>query len=438
MNRISMYSSSRDLRHGLHRALAMLALDPLTQRDVPWWTRLPLDAKGREAARRAKLGLEELAVVYAGPSVRDALDRALAMLGVTLPPRDALAALFRRAIISGRAHQAHLGRDVYGLSNKALWDAVCAPIAAAVGRRYHEAIGEPPIQREAAVPLPGTRERLETLLAFDTSPEGPEHVACATWLGEQLAALGFSWRLHALGEGAPPVVEAHRPARGMAGHVVLYGHYDVTPLRHSARGWDPLPKTLTEVDGRWFAHGIGDNKGPLAARLTALATALEHTPALTWFIQGEEETGSRAAFRCLRERLPTLRADAWLDETGYHDHEDGTLRLLARTLGPGVDESAPPDAAMGDLLDTLRLLAGRWGIGTRLEVRGLNKALVEGGCPFNRNLPAGARYLALGVNDSRSRIHGTNESVPTWTFPLHAEQLRVVFHWVDRTARGEA
>lgn len=284
-------------------------------------------------------------------------------------------------------------------------------------------------------PLPGTRETLEALLAFDTSPEGVEHLACASWLCTRLEALGFTYQLHRPIESAPPVIEAHRAARDMLGHVVMYGHYDVASARRGAHGWNTPPEVLTELSGRWFALGVADNKGPLAARLVALAR-LERTPALTWFIQGEEETGSASASRVFGERLPGLDADLWLEETGYHDHEDGTLRLIARRIAPEPRGSAPPDAAMGCLFAALRLLAGRWSIGTRLEVRGLNKGAVEGGCPFNRNLPVGARYLALGINDSYSRIHASNESVPLWTFPLHAEELQVVFHWVDRVARG--
>ncbi|WP_160174514.1 M20/M25/M40 family metallo-hydrolase [Archangium violaceum] len=221
----------------------------------------------------------------------------------------------------------------------------------------------------------------------------------------------------------------------MSGHVVMYGHYDVASAPTGGHGWMSPPRVLTEADGRWFALGVADNKGPLAARLVALA-GLARTPALTWFIQGEEETGSAAASRVFEGRFPELEADLWLEETGYHDHEDGTLRLIARRIAPEPGCSAPPDVAMGRLLEDLRELAGCWGIGSRLEVRGLNKGAVEGGCPFNRNLPVGARYLALGINDSFSRIHASNESVPLWTFPLHAEELQVAFHWVDQMARG--
>jgi cysteinylglycine-S-conjugate dipeptidase len=270
------------------------------------------------------------------------------------------------------------------------------------------------------------------LLSFDTSPRGGEHLACVRWLLARLESLGFFCQVHQPFSGAPPLLEAHRPARDCSGHVILYGHYDVET---SAAEPGVLPCGLIDHDGRWFGRGVADNKGPLAARLMALAR-LKSSPALTWFIQGEEETGSAVADQVLGQRLPSLRADLWLDETGYHDHPEGTLRLIARQIGAEPSRSAPPGAEMSDLLEDLRSLASRWDIGTRLEVRGLNKGAVEGGCPFNRHLPVGARYLALGVNDSRSRIHGPDESVPLWTFALHEEELHVVFQWVGRLERS--
>ena len=218
----------------------------------------------------------------------------------------------------------------------------------------------------------------------------------------------------------------------MDGHLVLYGHYDVTPFGREQK-WTHPPRTLTVEGGRLFARGVGDNKGPLACRLAALS-AIDSTPALTWLIQGEEETGSVVAHALLPVVMENLRPTLWLDETGYHDHEDGTLRLLGRSVGPH-ETSHPPDAALTNLLRALRALASRWGISARHECRGLNKTFVEGGCPFNHSLPEGARYLAIGVNDSQARIHGLNESLPGWTFPLHAAELDVIFHWVDRTAR---
>ncbi|MCA9713906.1 MAG: M20/M25/M40 family metallo-hydrolase, partial [Myxococcales bacterium] len=235
--------------------------------------------------------------------------------------------------------------------------------------------------------------------------------------------------------GAPPVLEARRPARGLAGHVVLYGHYDTVGA--NARRWSSDPDRVCERDGRLFARGIADNKGPLAARLWALTT-IERAPALTWLIQGEEETGSVWSREVLGRLVPDIAADLWIDETGYHDHDTGALRLLARVIGAGADVSLAPDAVLAELLDGLRILAASAGVATRAEQRGLNKSVVAGGCPFNHSLPPGARYLALGVNDSHARIHAHDESLPPWAFELHRDQLALVFDSVGRAREAAA
>ncbi|MGB1277737.1 MAG: M20/M25/M40 family metallo-hydrolase [Nannocystaceae bacterium] len=227
------------------------------------------------------------------------------------------------------------------------------------------------------------------------------------------------------------MLEARRGPRGLHGHVVLYGHYDTVAA--NPKHWRSEPNRVSEHDGRWFARGIADNKGPLAARLWALET-IEHTPAITWIVQGEEETGSVWSREVLAQIVPGIVADLWLDETGYHDYESGTLRLLARRIGAQPDTSDAPDDVLVSMLDGLRILAANAGVATRTEVRGLNKTVVAGGCPFNHALPPGARYLALGVNDSHARIHASNESIPTNLFELHRDQLALLFEAVGGLA----
>jgi len=68
-----------------------------------------------------------------------------------------------------------------------------------------------------------------------------------------------------------------------------------------------------------------------------------------------------------------------------------------------------------------------WGVGYRVESRSLNKAFFKNGCPFNKQLLTGARYLAIGINDPRSGIHKPNESIPAWTIRLHQRQLTTLF-----------
>lgn len=429
MRQIQMYSSSADLRHGLTRALSLLVLDPSGDERSVWWERLP--APQQASARGAKLRLEELTDLFLNPDIFAASNRIRARLGLEALDAEGLRALARRAIISGRAHAAHLGRDIYGESNKALWDMVVAPLGAAVEARWGALAADARVDDARARPAPeGLRTSVQRLVSFMTGPGETGHEGCVTWLRDRLSDIGFEVELHRR-DGAPPVIEARRPARGLHGHVALYGHYDT--VEPNAKAWSSDPDQVCEHGGRWFARGIADNKGPLATRLWALET-LDRAPALTWLIQGEEETGSVWSREVLAKVVPTLQADLWLEETGYHDHEDGTQRLLARVIGDVADSSRYPDPALEHMLDGLRILAASAGIATRLEVRGLNKSIAAGGCPFNRALPAGARYLALGVNDSRARIHRPDESLPTWTFSLHRDQLALLFNAVDRLA----
>lgn len=427
-----MFSSSADLRAGLHRCLATLrnaAAGP-GEADAPWWSGIPEVLQAAAAART--LTLEQVAPIFTEAPGYALLVGGMARLGLTAPAAEVLARDFADAVLSGRALRAHAGRDVYGASNKRIWDRLVAPVDAAVGRLYGGGVDEE-VDVFTRAPNPGVLERLGWLIGFDTQPTGDGHEACAAWLEGQLASLGFAVEVRRAA-GYAPLLVAMRPARGLRGEVVMYGHYDVSPYELE-RPWRYPPQRLTAAEGRLWGRGVADNLGPLATRLWAVGS-LDEAPALRWFIQGEEERGSPFAHAVLPELLAGLRPTVWLEETGYHDHADGTLRLLARTIGGRPGESAPPDAALADLLLGLRLLMVSRRLATREEWRSLNKDVVAGGCPYGHNLPTGARYIALGVNDSRARIHTTDESIPAWTPALHREELQVVFRWADRVADG--
>lgn len=424
MLRISMFSSSPNLRHGLHRAVALLWRSAHPLENGPWWSLLP--GEFADAARMGGLGLVEMRQLLLGEATRTVVVSGSRQLDCSLPESDRMDRGFSDAILSARALALQGGRDVYGGSNKWLWDNIVVPVAAAAERRFGSAVPDPDREDPAFDGTVG--EHLRTLSSFDTSPEGDGHVDCVRWLRSTLERMGFAVEVHPGAPGERPVLVARRGPQGGRGHVVLYGHYDVTAAHE--RGWTVPPTVVTERDGRWFGRGVGDDKGPLACRLAAMEQ-LDRTPALTWVIQGEEETGSSHAHRMFPGFLGGLRPTIWLEETGYHDHDDRTLRLIARVMGETAgDPQADPEFA--DLLLGLRCLADAWGIATRPEVRGLNKDVVTGGCPFNRNIPSGARYIALGVNDTRSRIHGVDESIPRWTVPLHRAELALLFDWVDR------
>ena len=143
MNRIEMYNSSSDLRRGLHRLLATaveLTASPELGQSHGWW-----DVLGEEYGAKARehaLSLAELGDVMQRPELTARLRGAASSLGVDWPSPDVLGGLFRRALISGKAHRSHRGRDVYGSSNKALWDSTCGSFGAAIRKRFGVALGE--------------------------------------------------------------------------------------------------------------------------------------------------------------------------------------------------------------------------------------------------------------------------------------------------------
>jgi acetylornithine deacetylase/succinyl-diaminopimelate desuccinylase-like protein len=186
-----------------------------------------------------------------------------------------------------------------------------------------------------------------------------------------LSDTGFQTRrLYA--EGAPPAI--YGELRGRSPYtVLLYNHYDVQPAE-PLELWHSPAFEPTVRDGKLYARGAADNKGEIAARLTAiraLRTVLGELPiTLHWIIEGEEEIGSPHFGAIASTYASLLRADAcfWEGEgfgpTGRPELMLGTKGLLYVQLdvqGTGIDAhsgAAPilPSAAwrMVQALATLR------------------------------------------------------------------------------------
>jgi acetylornithine deacetylase/succinyl-diaminopimelate desuccinylase-like protein len=141
-----------------------------------------------------------------------------------------------------------------------------------------------------------------------------------------------------------------------------------------------------------------------------------------WVIQGEEEIGSPWAHALFPElELPPI--ELWLEETGYFE-EDGVQRVLARRIPP----------RLASVLERVEALAGAAGHRVRVLDRYLNKAFGESRCPCLTHLVMTAPYLAIGPNDTRTRIHAPDESLPLNTLELSQMQLISVLHEVARCA----
>jgi len=225
-------------------------------------------------------------------------------------------------------------------------------------------------------------------------------------LTRRLEGIGFEVHAHTRPDAQDVLVAVRPPSSGTV-WVGLFGHYDV---KSPGEGWTTSPIKPTRKDDRIFGRGLADNLGPLALRLLALEAAGD-LPGLVWVIQGEEEIGSPWA-HTLYPTLELPPVALWLEETGYFE-ADGTQRLLARHLTPATTA----------LVNDLRTLAAADGRGLQTHDRYLNKAFGQDRCPCLTWLVGQTPYLAIGPNDTRSRIHAANESLPLATLDLSARQF---------------
>ncbi len=141
----------------------------------------------------------------------------------------------------------------------------------------------------------------------------------ARWLCAALARRGVDAQiLPTLGK---PVVVGKIGAGSNA--VLLYNHYDVQPPGLE-QAWTSPPFAPTQRDGKLYARGAIDDKGEIVARLAALdllrARHGDDIPlVLTFFAEGEEESGSPNLEPFIREHRELLAADACIWEAGQVD-----------------------------------------------------------------------------------------------------------------------
>lgn len=101
--------------------------------------------------------------------------------------------------------------------------------------------------------------------------------------------------------------------------VLVYGHYDVQPPDPLDK-WQSPPFTPTLRDGRLYARGISDDKGPMLIPIKvaeAFFTADARLPInLKFMIEGEEEIGSPSLEGFIAAHRDLLAADVVLSADG--------------------------------------------------------------------------------------------------------------------------
>ncbi len=198
--------------------------------------------------------------------------------------------------------------------------------------------------------LPAATERLLELLripSISTDPDyKPECRRAAEWLVADLASIGVDAGLRET--PGHPMVVGH--VKGDGPHVLFYGHYDVQPV-DPLELWDrdPFDPALEDTDAGRVIRGRGasDDKGQLMTFVEACrAYHAEHGRmpcSITFFFEGEEESGSPSLVPFLKENAEELKADiALICDTGLFDPETpGIVTMLRGLLGEEIVVTGP-------------------------------------------------------------------------------------------------
>ncbi|MDJ0822799.1 MAG: M20/M25/M40 family metallo-hydrolase [Paracoccaceae bacterium] len=236
--------------------------------------------------------------------------------------------------------------------------------------------------------LDAATERLFELLripSISTDPDFAEHCqSAADWLVADLQSIGVDAR--SVQSPGHPMVVGH--VDGPGPHVLFYGHYDVQPV-DPLELWDndPFDPQIEDTPKGKVIRGRGtnDDKGQLMTFLEACrAWKAEHGSLpckITFFFEGEEESGSPSLIPFLKENADLLRADLALicDTALFQSRTPAIITMLRGLLGEEITITAPDKdlhsgmyggAAMNPIRVLTRILANLHDDEGRVQVPG--------------------------------------------------------------------
>lgn len=201
--------------------------------------------------------------------------------------------------------------------------------------------------------LPAAMDRLMDLLRIPSISTDPAFKAdcdrAADWLVADLNSIGV--RTEKRVTPGHPMVVGH--VDGPGPHLLFYGHYDVQPV-------DPLdlwdndpfdPQVEQTAKGPVIrGRGSSDDKGQLMTFIEACrAWKAEHGALpckMTFFLEGEEESGSPSLVPFMKENAKELQSDlALICDTGLFESKTPAIVTMLRGLlgeeititGPDID-----------------------------------------------------------------------------------------------------
>jgi acetylornithine deacetylase/succinyl-diaminopimelate desuccinylase-like protein len=271
--------------------------------------------------------------------------------------------------------------------------------------------------------MPRATERLMDLLRIPSISTDPAYKGdvdrAADWLVAELAALGaVAEKRKTAGH---PMVVGHI-GEGKP-HLLFYGHYDVQPV-DPLNLWhrDPFDPVVEEGPKGPVIRGRGssDDKGQLMTFVEAcrawIAVEGKLPCRITFFLEGEEESGSPSLVPFLRENAEEVRADlALICDTGLFDDATPAITTMLRGLlgeemtitGPDKDlhSGMYGGAAINPIRVMSRIIASLHDANGRVTVPGFYDGVPE--------LPAeiAAQWEGLGF-DAKGFLGGVGLSKP--------------------------
>ncbi len=140
----------------------------------------------------------------------------------------------------------------------------------------------------------------------------------ARWVADRLGRAGpLSARI--VETGGQPIVYGEWLGAPGEPTLLVYGHYDVQPEDPLDR-WESPPFEPTLRDGRLYARGVSDDKGPMLIPIEVARSFFRTEGALPvnvkFMFEGEEEVGSPSLDGFIRSHEEMLAADAVLSADG--------------------------------------------------------------------------------------------------------------------------
>ena len=202
-----------------------------------------------------------------------------------------------------------------------------------------------PVLDQIDADLDNALDRLLELLRIQSISTDPAYAdACqdaADWLVKDLASMGIAAEKRET--PGHPMVVGH--VEGNGPHVLFYGHYDVQPV-DPLDLWDspPFEPAIEDNNGTKVIRGRGssDDKGQLMTFVEACRAWKSQYGTLpckiTFFFEGEEESGSPSLVPFMQENAEELKSDiALICDTGlFQSKTPAIITTLRGLLGQEV------------------------------------------------------------------------------------------------------